>query len=110
VVQGTDGKFYGTSQYGGTYGWGTAFSLSLGLGPFVETIPASGKVGTSVTILGNNLLAATGVSFNGTAASFTGVSNSEMRTTVPAGATTGNVTVALPKNTLKSNTKFRVTP
>jgi uncharacterized repeat protein (TIGR03803 family) len=86
LVQGIDGNFYGTTAGGGTYGDGTVFSLPVGLGPFVETLPTSGKVGAAVTILGNNLTGSTGVSFNGTAAEFTVVSSSEITTTVPSGA------------------------
>jgi len=47
--------------------------------------------------------------FNGTAAKFTVVSKSEIKTTVPTGATTGTVEVTIPKGTLKSNVVFRVT-
>lgn len=57
-MQGTDGGFYGTTFYGpmlGAYGYGTIFSLNVGLGPFVKTVPASGKVGAKVTILGTDL-------------------------------------------------------
>jgi large repetitive protein len=49
-----------------------------------------------VAILGNNLKAATSVSFNGTAAAFTVVSNTEIVATVPLGATTGFVNVSMP--------------
>src|SRR5258707_1098093 len=28
LVQGSDGSFYGTTAYGGTYGWGTVFKIS----------------------------------------------------------------------------------
>ena len=109
LAQGTDGNFYGTTSYGGPiYTGGTVFSLSVGLGPFVTTIPTSGAVGTAVTILGNNLTGATGVSFNGTAATFTVVSSSEIQTTVPAGATTGTVQVTTPSGTLNSNVRFTV--
>jgi hypothetical protein len=38
---------------------------------------------------GNNLTGTTGVSFNGTAAAFTIVSNSEIKTTAASGATPG---------------------
>ena len=63
-----------------------------------------------MTILGTNLKGATGVSFDGTAAQFTVVSNSEILTNVPAGAKTGTVTVTTPKaGTMKSNVAFRVT-
>jgi hypothetical protein len=38
---------YGTTVYGGANNDGTVFSLSVGLGPFVETQPTSGKVCTT---------------------------------------------------------------
>jgi uncharacterized protein (TIGR03437 family) len=82
----------------------------MGLGAFVETQPGSGKVGTPVRILGNNLTGATSVTFNGTAASFKVVSKTEITTTVPTGATTGTVKVTSARGTLKTNTKFVVTP
>jgi len=110
VMQATNGTFYGTTTSGGANDYGTVFSLSTGLGPFVETIFTSGKVGASLIILGNNLTGTTSVSFNGAAATFTVVSDSEITTTVPAGATTGTVTVTTPSSTLDSNVIFRVTP
>jgi uncharacterized repeat protein (TIGR03803 family) len=113
LVQATNGNFYGTtySVTGGCPGGcGTVFSLSVGLGPFVETLPASGKVGAKVIVLGNNLTGSTSVTFNGTAATFTVVSSTEITTTVPTGATTGTVEVITPSGTLNSNVKFRVTP
>ena len=114
LIQATNGKFYGATYAGGSstacpYGCGTVFSLYVGLGPFVETLPNSGKVGAAVRILGTNLTGATSVTFNGTAAKFTVVSKSEIKTTVPTGATTGTVEVTIPMGTLKSNVVFRVT-
>jgi uncharacterized repeat protein (TIGR03803 family) len=114
MAQATTGIFYGTTSQGGSSskcfdGCGTFYSLSGGLGPFVETNPTSGKVGEAVIVLGNNLNGTTSVAFNGTAASFTVVSNTEVKTTVPVGATTGFVKVTTPKRTLKSNVVFRVT-
>jgi uncharacterized repeat protein (TIGR03803 family) len=114
LVQDTNGEFYGTTYQGGnstcTSGCGTVFSLSMGLGRFVETQTASGKVGAAVKILGTNLTGAMSVTFNGTAAAFTVVSSSEITTTVPVGARTGTVDVTVPSGTLKSNKKFSVTP
>jgi uncharacterized repeat protein (TIGR03803 family) len=110
LVQATDGNFYGTMEGGGLNGYGTIFSLSNDLGPFVKTLQAAGKVGSSVIILGTNLTGATSVSFNGTAASFSVVSATEITATVPAGATTGNVQVVTPGGTLTSNVAFRVFP
>jgi len=111
LVQDTNGSFYGTTYNGGTStGAGTVFSLSAGLGPFVETQPTSGKVGAAIKILGTGLTGATGVSFNGTAATFTVVSSSEITTKVPAGAASGDVQVTTPSGTLTSNVSFRVKP
>jgi uncharacterized repeat protein (TIGR03803 family) len=108
LVEDTNGTFYGTTYYGGGGGRGTIFSLSVGLGPFVETQPTVGKVGTAVKILGTDLTDATSVTFNGTAATFTVKSQSEITTTVPTGATTGKVRVTFPHGTRSSNVPFRV--
>jgi hypothetical protein len=117
LIQGTSGTLYGTTASGassiGKYHsctgiCGTAFSLSVGLGPFVETEPASGAVGVAVNILGTSLTGATSVTFNGTVAKFTVVSSSEITTAVPAGPTTGEVKVVTPSDTLSSNLSFQV--
>jgi hypothetical protein len=81
----------------------------VGLGPFVETQPMSGAVGAAVNILGTGLTGATNVKFNGTPATFTVASDSEITTTVPTGATTGKIKVVTPSGTLLSNAPFRVT-
>jgi uncharacterized repeat protein (TIGR03803 family) len=108
LMQATNGDFYGTTTQGGSgINNGTVFSLSVGLGPFVETLPNSGQAGTAVKILGTDLTGATSVSFNGTAAVFDVVSASEITTKVPAGATIGLVTVTTPSGTLTSNQQFR---
>jgi uncharacterized repeat protein (TIGR03803 family) len=114
LAQATSGEFYGATFAGGSssaceFGCGTVFSLSMGLGPFVETLPNSGKVGAAIRILGTNLTGATSVTFNGTAANFKVISKSEIEADVPSGATTGTVEVKTTKNTLKSNVAFRVT-
>jgi len=110
LLQATDGNFYGTTYAGGANGDGTVFKLSVGLNPFVQTVPSYGKVGAKEIILGNNLTGATSVSFNGTAATFTVVSASEITATLPAGAITGTVTVTTPSGTLNSNLLYRVVP
>lgn len=113
LVQATNGDLYGVTGGGGANNAGTVFSLSLSppLGPFVETIPTSGKAGTKVTILGNNLAGATSVSFNGTPAPSFKVNSTgtAITTTMPSGATTGYVQVTTANGTtLTSNVKFRV--
>jgi uncharacterized repeat protein (TIGR03803 family) len=109
LVQATNGMFYGTTPKGGTDNDGTVFSLSMGLSPFIKTFPTSGGIGAPVLILGNNLTGANDVSFDGMVAAFTVVSDSEIQTTVPTGATTGTVKVTTPGATLSSNLPFTVT-
>lgn len=108
LVQDTNGTFYGTTYSGGASNDGTIFSLSVGLGPFVKTQPAGGKVGVNVNILGTKLTGATSVTFNGTAATIKKVTSSLITTTVPAGATTGTIQVVTPGGTLSSNVPFLV--
>ncbi|MGI4870774.1 MAG: FG-GAP-like repeat-containing protein [Janthinobacterium lividum] len=56
--------------------------------------PTSGPVGTVVTLTGTNLTGPTGVNFNGVAAAtFAATSATTATATVPAGATTGPVTL-----------------
>ena len=116
LFQGTDGILYGMTVYGGDGtvdggcgGYGTIYSVSNGLSPLVETSPVAGKVGQSVIILGNGLTGSSSVTFNGVTAAFTVKSDTYIKATVPAGATTGTVSVVTPSGTLKSNPQFVVT-
>jgi uncharacterized repeat protein (TIGR03803 family) len=108
-MQATDGNFYGTTYRGGPTGYGTAFQLSTGLTPFVQTVTGFGAVGASVMILGNNLTGATSVTFNGTPAAFTVVTSTEITATIPKGATTGTIEVTTASTILKSNRTFAIT-
>jgi uncharacterized repeat protein (TIGR03803 family) len=114
LFQATNGNFYGTTASGGapstvcSEGCGTVFNLSVGLGRFVRTLPASGEVGKAIKVLGGHLTGATSVTFNGTPSTFTVVSASEITTKVPTGATTGPVEVVTPSGTLSSNVPFQV--
>ena len=110
LFQATNGNLYGTTTYGGSprYSYGTVFQVSNGLSPLVETVPVRGPVGTSVLILGNNLTGSTSVAFNGVEAKFTVESESYIKATVPAGATTGVVSVVTPSGTLNGNPEFVV--
>ena len=116
LLQGTDGILYGTTYDGGTNlnvctnGCGTVFSLETGLGPFVTFVHAAGKVGQTGPILGQGFTGTTNVSLNGVPATFTVVSDTFIRATVPVGATTGFVTVTTPSGTLTSNVPFQVIP
>lgn len=111
LFQATDGKFYGvTSGYSGFNLVGTLFSLSMGLGPFVKTLPHFGEPGGVVKLLGTDLEGATTISFNGTAAAFKVVSPTEILTRVPAGATSGKIQVTTPRGALFSAGPFVVRP
>jgi uncharacterized repeat protein (TIGR03803 family) len=110
LVQGTDGDFYGTTFYGGSNGDGVVFRLSMGLGPFVKTLPAFGRAGRDVVILGSDLTGTTSVTFNGIAAAFSLLSPTAIKATVPSGATTGTVQVVMPGATLSSNVPFLALP
>jgi uncharacterized repeat protein (TIGR03803 family) len=110
LFQATNGIFYGTTYAGGVNRGGTVFSLNMGLGPFVTFVRAAGKVGQTGGILGQGFTGTTSVSLNGIPASFTVVSDTYIRATVPAGATTGYATVTTPSSTLTSNVPFHVIP
>src|SRR5439155_2007675 len=68
--------------------------------------PASGPVGTSVTISGTNFSGTSAVAFNGVSASFTANSATSIQATVPAGATTGTISVTTLGGTATSAGSF----
>jgi uncharacterized repeat protein (TIGR03803 family) len=117
LLQHTNGILYGDTYVGGTGSvkpcaasqCGVFYSLKIGLGPFVSLVSTSGRVGKTIEILGQGFRGTTGVSFNGTAATFRVISGTYLTATIPSGATTGFVTVTTPTHNLKSNKKFRVT-
>jgi uncharacterized repeat protein (TIGR03803 family) len=101
LIQAPGGNFWGTAS-------SAVFNFSVGLGPFVKTLPTAGIVGTPVTLLGFQMKDATSVTFNGISATFQVISSSAITTTVPSGATTGKVEVTAPSRTLTSNVNFPV--
>jgi uncharacterized repeat protein (TIGR03803 family) len=115
LVQHTNGILYGDTETGGSDTQycgpcGTFYSLNMGLKPFVRLVSASGKVASTVEILGQGFTGTTEVSFDGTSATFKVSSGTYLTAKVPAGALTGSVTVATPSGNLTSNQTFRVTP
>ncbi len=74
--------------------------------------PATGAVGTPVTITGTGLMDGGGsgiVTFNGTPATILSQSSTSIQVNVPAGATSGPVSVHANSNTVKSFSTFTVT-
>ena len=119
LLQHTNGLIYGATQTGGTGNAGPYCGTGVvrrGVQPeywgcaFCQGVVPTAKVGGQAQILGQGFTGAMGVSFNGTPAIFTAVSDTYITATVPAGATTGSVTVTTPTVTLTSNVPFRVLP
>src|SRR5579872_1170883 len=102
LLQATDGNLYGATS------GGTIFRISLSLPAFVRTVQPAGKVGDSITIFGNGLTESTSVTFNGATATFTVVSDTEIRATVPSGASTGKVQITTPSGTLATTVNFPI--
>jgi uncharacterized repeat protein (TIGR03803 family) len=115
LYQHTTGKFYGDTAAGGSgnmgcLSCGVLYSFDMSLGPFVRLVNWSGKVGKVVEILGQGLTGTTKVTFNGTQATFSVVSDTYMTAVVPSGATSGFVNVQTPGGSRKSDRKFLVVP
>jgi hypothetical protein len=88
-----------------------AFTVTAQPAPAISGFsPTSGTVGTTVTISGSGFTGATGVAFNGVAASsFTVNSDSQITATVPAAAASGPISVSGPGGTVTSSSSFTVT-
>jgi uncharacterized repeat protein (TIGR03803 family) len=111
IIQHTNGVLYGNTQDGGDiHNTGVFFRVKISATPFVSLLPILGKVGATIDILGQGFTGTTKVSFNAVSANFTVVSNTYLTAVVPAGATTGPVTVTTPSGTLTSNKVFHVRP
>lgn len=110
LLQATNGVLYGTTSYGGTNDEGTVFKVASNLDPFVFLLTKSGNVNATVKILGQGFEGTTAVKFNGVAATYTVVSSTYLKAVVPAGATTGYITVYTASGTLSSSVKFTVVP
>ena len=96
LVTSAAGSYAATASLNGeTSAASNAVVLTVCLGPVITSFaPASGPVGTSVTITGTDLSFVSSVSFNGTAqTTITATTATSLTMAVPAGATTGSVTV-----------------
>ena len=89
---------------------GTALAVSTSVLTIVSSVtslwPISGPAGTVVTITGFNLAGTTAVTFNGVTAQFQVVSTTQLTATVPAGSTSGTVTVRTATGSANSQETF----
>jgi uncharacterized repeat protein (TIGR03803 family) len=108
MIQGSNGILYGLA-FGSC---GSIYSLNLGLTapkPRVKFFyPTSGGVGAGVFLDGANFLGATSVDFNGIPAKYLVRGVNYIVAAVPAGATTGKISVTTPNGTAVSATSFTV--
>jgi len=109
LLQAPNGNLYGSVGFYNDQQNGAIYSFDNNFSPFVQPVPTMGKVGKQIIILGNGLTGTSSVRFNGVAAPFAVKSDTYIRATVPAGATTGLVSVVTPSGTLNSNPQFVVT-
>ncbi len=116
ATQGSSGVLYGELFNGDESNPasqnGIIYALSLGLPkplPRAELLtPSSGPAGTSVLLFGSGFLGATSVWFNGIPAAFTVPSGIYIQATVPAGATSGPITITTHNGTATSRVSFTV--
>lgn len=98
-----------TACAGGTSGTSSAPGPAPGLAPTISSFsPASGTVGSGVSVTGTGFTGTTGVKFNGTAATFSVVDDAHLMASVPSAATTGAITVTTPSGTATSASAFTV--
>jgi hypothetical protein len=83
--------------------------FEVGASPkFFSALPMIGIPGDEVTIMGTGFTGATSVKFDGDPASFTVVSNAEIRAEVPVGAHIGKIRVTTPVASVASSDNFIV--
>jgi uncharacterized repeat protein (TIGR01451 family) len=76
----------------------------------ISFTPTNSAPGTTVKITGVNFTNASAVSFNGTAASFVATNNTTIGAIVPAGFSTGPISVTTPAGTTNSTGLFYAAP
>jgi hypothetical protein len=87
----------------------TAFTVVADTAPAITSFaPTGGPDLYSVTVLGSGFTSASAVAFNGTAATFTVVSDGEIITTVPNGATNGPISVTTGAGSAQSAQAFTI--
>jgi hypothetical protein len=105
------GYYSGDSNYSASSDTSTdeCFDVTAAKPTITKFSPASGPVGTVVTIKGTNLSGATKVTFNGVKGTITSDTATKIKVKVPSGATTGKIKVVTPDGKVKTATAFTVT-
>ena len=86
-----------------------ALNITVNPQPSISSFtPSSGSAGTLVTISGAGFTGISSVLFNGLSAPFTVINNTQLTATVPAGSTTGLITVTNACGSASSPTPFNV--
>jgi uncharacterized repeat protein (TIGR03803 family) len=108
----TNGTIYGMTSHGGTHvSDGVAYSMNVGLTPFVAPVALhSAKSGATVELLGQGFNTATGVLFGTGSGTLTIVSDTYATAKIKTGDTTGVITVDEPGGNLATLLTFKVKP
>jgi len=99
LLQTNSGALIGITNNGGFKGGdpGEIFAVEPPLpapkAEFLTFTPASGKVGSQITIHGTHFVGTTSVTLNGISANFQVLNTGNIKATVPEGATTGPISV-----------------
>jgi uncharacterized repeat protein (TIGR03803 family) len=120
LLQGSDGRLYvtlednGGENPDGVEDQGAISVLDLDLsppapGPF-EFTPAKGLVGAKITLMGSAFVGTTAVKFNGTSAAYVVDASGYITATVPAGASSGTISMTNAGGITTSKNSFTVLP
>jgi hypothetical protein len=112
VPAGADSGPISVAALGGTGVSAVSFTVSAPALPPVVTgfTPTGGPPGTEVTVSGTSFTETISVTFGGTAGSFAVDSDTQIRATVPATASTGPIAVTTTSGSFESADSFEVTP
>ncbi len=113
LMQATSGIIYGSNSGGNAVTGGTLFELNIGAAPFISLVTPvySGKVTSTVGILGQGFSSKSVVKFGGTEATTTKLTGTTyILATVPTGALTGDVTVTTGSTVLSTTSSYKITP
>jgi uncharacterized repeat protein (TIGR03803 family) len=111
LIQHTNGLLYGNTQNAGGFNVGTVYSLNVGAPAFCIVQGKSGKIGSTVGIIGQGFNSSSIVKFGGVVATSLAPTGATFITaTVPANALTGTISVTTGSSALTSRQMFKITP